>query len=341
MHALAIAVANEEKPFTLEMRRRLSAAFPAALKHLRAHGCGTLKLGAWGVLIAILGPMGGGIGQHESWLGQVTQGARAGCSDRTVRRHVPKLLAGGFLRQRREPRGQAAGRRHDKLFYRPGPVLLAALETFVGGRAKHLHPVDRSPDNLTDRSPDKVTTEPEKPRILELLASDTPPPHVAAALAAELVAAPAAPDSVHVVEEEVFKGGGGENLAREVLATRYTRAFPAMRAPAADPAELLQVLACLRLVPEANRELAIRDALEGAWLSNRSPRAPSVRFIFGSPDYFASHVEVGRLARERAAAAARRRALPVALVDDAQPVLTPEETQAAIAAAIAKLDGDA
>lgn len=335
MYALAIAPSSAPETFTPEMRRRLRAEFSGALTHLREHGCGGLKTGPWAVLVAILGPMGPGMGQHEggwlereeSWLGQVMQGQRAGCSDRTVRRHIPTLLAGGFLVQRREPRA-LGGRRHDKLYYRPGPVVLAALGSFVGQRPKHLKLVPRSPDNLTHGSPDRTATEPQKPKIFELLARDISPPDVTAALAAELsaTAIPAA-----VVEEEVFRGGDVENLAREALAAHFVRAFPGLRAPTvADPVELLQVMACLRLVHEGDRRLTLRDSMDGAWIASKD-RAPSAKFIWASPDYFARHAERGRARRLAAAARAHAATTKMEVPSSRSSSATPEEIAAAMA----------
>ena len=82
----------------------------------------------------------------------------------------------------------------------------------------------------------------------------------------------------------------------------------------------------------ASKSQTMRDAVDGAWAASKG-RAPTVRFIFGSFEWFLEHVERGRAARIAAAArlanTARQRALPEPEI----PRATPEEIAAAIARA--------
>jgi hypothetical protein len=126
-------------------------------------------------------------------------------------------------------------------------------------------------------------------------------------------------------------------IAREVLGARMARKYPDRAMPRwFDRAEIEHVALCTSLL-EGDRAKKIethRRAIDSAFSTSKSG-APTVRFIWGSPDHFFDHVARGeQLERDRAAREARRASRSSALpsVVETPPPSDPAELRARAAA---------
>lgn len=339
MHAQAIGAAVDgqgDSAFTLALRRRLRESWWLASYDLREQPeCASLEAGPWSVLLFLAPRWGPHEGGHEAWPAQERIARHVGCSVRSVYAHTATLERAGLLRTRRTRRPDGS----ERIYYAPGPALLAALARFVERyprgegdappRAKHLRSVSYPVETVAATPPATVAEEPVSIKSAELFLPEDSTPSAVAGSAGELDAAP-----VTLTEEEQAASEGGE-IAREALAARFARKHPDARAPryfdAADLAVVVQVARQLD-GSRASKSQTMRDAVDGAWAASKG-RAPTVRFIFGSFEWFLEHVERGRAARIAAAArlanTARQRALPEPEI----PRATPEEIAAAIARA--------
>jgi hypothetical protein len=125
-------------------------------------------------------------------------------------------------------------------------------------------------------------------------------------------------------------------IAREVLGARMARKYPDRAMPRwFDRGEIEHVALCTSLLDgdRAKKIETHRRAIDSAFSTSKSG-APTVRFIWGSPDHFFDHVARGeQIERDRAAREARRAsrsAVPPSAVET--PPSDPAELRARAAA---------
>jgi hypothetical protein len=148
----------DDDVFPLRDRLRLRDNFGFVLQQLRSRGPAfrTLAKGPWSVFIAIA--------THfqmnaEAWPGQDAIARISGCSTRAVRYHVTALERGGFFKLRRERRTDGG----ERIFYRPGPVMLRELTAFGEDYPKdHVKPFKPMPNAATS-APAALSTPTQRP----------------------------------------------------------------------------------------------------------------------------------------------------------------------------------
>ena len=170
MHAQAIGAAVDgqgDSAFTLALRRRLRESWWLASYDLREQPeCASLEAGPWSVLLFLAPRWGPHEGGHEAWPGQERIARHVGCSVRSVYAHTATLERAGLLRTRRTRRPDGS----ERIYYAPGPALLAALARFVERyprgegyappRAKHLRSVSYPVETVAATPPATVAEEP-------------------------------------------------------------------------------------------------------------------------------------------------------------------------------------
>jgi hypothetical protein len=285
--------------------------------------------------------------REECYPSQATIAALLKEDERSVRRYVGILVAGGFLAVRRERWRDGS----EHLYYRPGPVALAALDAFAARyprgedapRAKALRPLPPPPDRGSGGPPDRGSAEPNQHTKQNFLCSEAERPLSPPALP-EVPRPTRAPAGL---EEEVTTSRVAEDprgastplreVAIELLAARFARKHPGVPAPRPHVREVTIVLSRLRELrgsTEERRQTGL-DAIAGAWA--RSVDAPSVAYVFGSYEWFLDHAQRGAAegARERRRLASRARTTQIAQAQE--PVMSAAELAAAAAAALEAL----
>ncbi|MFI5296748.1 MAG: helix-turn-helix domain-containing protein [Polyangiales bacterium] len=200
-------------------------------------------------------------------------------------------------------------------------------------------------DALEDATVEPTSDETEEKKVFSSFdksTSDAAPPHVSeptssderegvSEAASTTSARPTSADAAPRVTEI------DRAIAREVLGARMARKYPDRAMPRwFDRGEIEHVALCTSLL-EGDRAKKIethRRAIDSAFSTSRSG-APTVRFIWGSPDHFFDHVARGeQLERDRAAREARRasRSSVPPTVIEATPPSDPAELRARAAA---------
>jgi hypothetical protein len=295
--------------FPLRERLRLRDSFGLALRELRQRPAfATLARGPWGLFIAIAVHWQG---NPEAWPSQETLASFSGWSCRAVRDHVVTLERRGFVRLRRQRRGDGS----ERLFYAPGAVTVAELAAFVARYPREgglRRPISPPPEATAGAPPEAIAGEPRDPDQRE--PSSCCEAHAVGSLPAERK------------QQQSIPCAEDEEVARLALVERMRRRYPARPTP--DPAvwrfdagDVAMVAACSAAI-EGDREakLAVhRAALTGAFAASKEG-PPTVRFTWGTLEHFFDHVERGRRQLraeepERRPAQRRGREAPASLVD--------------------------
>jgi hypothetical protein len=287
---------SDEDVFPVRLRLRLRDNFGFVLQQLRARGSAfrALGKGPWSAFIAIAAHFQM---NAEAWPGQEAIACFSGCSTRAVRYHVAELERSGFLTLRRERRAHGG----DRIFYRPGPVMLRGLAAFDSDfprdRPTVLKQVRRAasptqsvtpththhPETVAGTPPEPVATEPRDQNQIEPSSS--------------CEGAPAKPTAARLDEEEqptVSKED--REVARWALAERMKRKHPKRPPPRwFDRGDIEMVARCTATVDgdRAAKEQAHREAITGAFCASKDG-PPTARFIWDRLEHFLEHVERGR-----------------------------------------------
>jgi hypothetical protein len=328
----------DEDVFSFQDRLRLRDNFGFVLQQIRSPGIafGSLPKGPWSVFIASAVRFQL---NAEAWPGQEAIAQFSGCSTRAVRYHVAALERGGFLLLRRERRWDGG----ERIFYRPGPVMLCELaafrEKYPKDRPKVLNPKlpHRSAPVPLPPPPERTAGPPAGTVAMEPRDQDQTEPSSCRALVERKMPTRA------IEQQEVQVTQEDEDLARRALAERMARKHPTRPVPRwFDTGEVALVAACAAAVDgDFEAKLVVqRDAIAGAFLASRDG-PPTVRFIWGTLDHFFDHLERGRrkrLAGERSAKmrfeADRTKGMPRSM-----PVLPPRIPREQMAADLERLFG--
>jgi hypothetical protein len=300
---------SDEDVFPLRLRLRLRDNFGFVLQQLRARDPAfrPLAKGPWSVFIAIAAHFQM---NAEAWPGQEAIASFSGCSTRAARYHIAELESGGFLTLRRERRGDGG----DRIFYRPGPLMLRGLAAFDTGypkdRAKVLMPVravvlptqsvtptqTHRPANVAGTPAETVAMEPRDQNEIK-------PSSCCQGAPAKLAAAT-------LDEEEPVVSKEDREIARWALAERMKRKHPKRPPPRwFDRSDIEMVARCTATIEgdRAAKEQAQREAITGAFCASKDG-PPTARFIWERLEHFLEHVERGqKKLRNDAALDAQRR----------------------------------
>ncbi len=314
--------------FPLRERLRFRDKFGLALMDLRVRSTAfqALAKGPWALFIAIAVHWQS---NAEAWPSQEALARFSGWSSRAVRDQADTLERGGFIRVRRERRGDGS----ERIFYAPGLVTLAELAAFVERfpRERAKAP-QRDPEEALPPSPPLPIDPPE--------ASSGPPPEGSSMELSDLnfikpsscetptttsspTTSPLPPTeeqkSIELTEDD-------RDVARAALAERMKRKHPTRPAPRwFDAGELAMVAACSSaIVGDREAKLqAHREALDGAYITSKDG-PPTARFVWGKLEHFLDHVERGRQKARADARAARMRDAPPAPPSSARVVQAPQ-----------------
>jgi len=299
--------------FPLRDRVRLRDNFGFVLQELRKRGSvfRALAKGPWSVFIAIATHFQLHV---EAWPGQETIAHLSGCSTRAVRTHVGELERAAIYVLRRERRPDGG----ERIYYRPGPVMLRELATFSAD-----YPKDK-PKVLRPVPPAQVAA-PVAPRL------NPPPERVAGPLAERLSMEPdqerepdqdqrepssscesarARPRETALDQEEqprVCKED--REIARWALGERMKHKHPKRIPPRwFDRHDVEMVARCVAAVEgdRAAKEQAQREAIAGAFCASRDG-PPTARFVWEKLEHFFEHVERGHSKLRNEALEAQRR----------------------------------
>jgi Helix-turn-helix domain len=290
---------RDDDAFPIRERLRFRDNLGLGLRDVRVRPAfAALAKGPWALFIAIAVHWQG---NAEAWPSQETLARFSGWSSRAVRDQADTLERGGFIRLRRERRGDGS----ERIFYAPGLVTLLELAAFVERfpreRAK---PLPREPIHAAPEMPPPAPTPPEGPSgsppegpSMELRDQDQIKPSSCEARQASALTGAEEQQRIEVGAED-------REVARRALEERMQRKHPTRPAPRwFDAGELALVVACSSAI-EGNDETKVqahREAIVGAFLVSKDG-PPTVRFIWGKLDHFLDHVERGRrkLRAERA-----------------------------------------
>jgi hypothetical protein len=287
---------SNDDVFPVRLRLRLRDNFGFVLQQLRARDPAfqALAKGPWSVFIAIAAHFQM---NAEAWPGQEAIASFSGCSTRAVRYHIAQLESGGFLTLRRERRADGG----DRIYYRPGPLMLRGLAVFdthfPKDRPKLLKPVrpaalatqsvtptqTHHPERVAGTPAETVAMEPRDQNQIE--PSSSCESAVATSAAARL-------DE----EEQPTVSKEDREVARWALAERMKRKHP-KRAPPRwyDRSDIDMVARCTAAIEgdRAAKEQAQREAIAGAFCASKDG-PPTARFIWERLEHFLEHVERGR-----------------------------------------------
>jgi hypothetical protein len=275
--------------FPLRERLRFRDNFGLGLRDVRQRPAfAALAKGPWALFIAIAVHWQG---NAEAWPSQETLARFSGWSSRAVRDQALTLERGGFVRLRRERRGDGS----ERIFYAPGPVTLLELAAFV----------ERFPRERAK------TLQPEAPAQVAGPLTPTPPPEAASAAPPEGASmelrdqdqkepssceAPSAAPPIAEEQQGDVPSAEDTEVARVALGERMRRKHPTRPSPRwFDAGELAMVAACSAAI-EGDREAKLaahREALTGAFAASKDG-PPTVRFTWGTLEHFLDHVERGR-----------------------------------------------
>jgi hypothetical protein len=227
-----------------------------------------LPRGPWQLFQAIA--MHWGPESVEAWPSQETLGRAMRVTSRSVRAWTATLELAGAVVLRRELRADG----HERIYYAPGPATRAALE-----HAGRKWP--RPPPEMVSATPPEMVSEELNIKIQENFSSR--------------VRARAS-----TAEEKTDVTTDDEQAARDALGELAEKKHPRRPRPRVFDADAVAAAAaCARSIEGGNAAKleALRFAMAGAW--SVSDGAPSSRFIFGTLEHFAEHLERGQ-ARARA-----------------------------------------
>jgi len=294
--------------FPLRERLRFRDSFGHALLDVRARSAPFRRLakGPWALFIAIAVHWQS---NAEAWPSQAALARFSGWSTRAIRDHTDALEHAGFLRVRRERRGDGA----ERIFYAPGLVTLAALAAFVDrfprerGAWLHRPPRDDVAAPVISAALPEATAAAPPEAIAEELTDQDPEEPCSCGLA--VAAAPTRATLPATEEQQATIADEDREAARVALSERIRRKHPGRAAPRwFDAGELAMVAACASAL-DGDRDAKLRgvlDAIAGAFAVSRDG-PPTVRFIWGKLDHFLDHVERGRRRRLAVERDARRR----------------------------------
>jgi hypothetical protein len=301
--------------FPIRDRLRLRDNFGYVLQELRKRGTAfrSLAKGPWSVFIAIAAHFQL---NAEAWPGQEAIAHFSGCSIRAVRYYVAELERGGFLALRRERRGDGS----ERVFYRPGRVMLQELAAFCGD-----YPKDHSATLKTvgQVQATAVPTSTHPPAAVAV----TPPATVAGELrelnqnqsSSCLISTRTAslePDE----KQQPIVSQVDRQIARWALAERMKRKYPKRPPPRwYDQSDVEMVAICTAAVDgdRAAKEQAQREAIVGAFSSSKTG-PPTALFIWGKLAHFFEHVECGKRKLATDAREMQRRAQAIGPLRDGQ-----------------------
>lgn len=315
---------ERDDAFPLRERLRFRDNLGLGLRDVRQRpSFAALAKGPWALFIAIAVHWQG---NAEAWPSQETLARFSGWSSRAVRDQADTLERGGFIRLRRERRGDGS----ERIFYAPGLVTLVELAAFVERfprqRAKPLprEPTAPAAPRPSPTPPEANSGTPPEERSMELRDQDQidfssfceePPPR------GRPGAEKQQPGEVSREDREV---------ARRALEERMKRKHPTRPPPRwFDASEVALVAACSSAIEgdvDAKLE-AHRDAITGAFAASKNG-PPTVRFIWGKLDHFLDHIERERrkLRAERAAGLRSRGDRPAPrTIRATAPGVTPEQ----------------
>jgi hypothetical protein len=253
-----------------------------------------LAKGPWSVFIAITAHLQM---NAEAWPGQEAIASFSGCSTRAVRYHIAELESGGFLTLRRERRATGG----DRIYYRPGPLMLRGLAVFdtdfPKDRPKLLKPVrpaalpTQSVTPTQTHHPEKVAGTPAETVAMEPRDQNQIEPSSSCESAVATSAAARLDE-----EEQPIVSKEDREIARWALAERMKRKHPKRPPPRwYDRGDIDMVARCTATI-EGNRtakEQAQREAIIGAFGTSKDG-PPTARFIWEKLEHFLEHVERGR-----------------------------------------------
>jgi hypothetical protein len=254
-----------------------------------------LERGPWALLQAIAPHWQG---RTEAFPGQDRLALLTGYDVRSVRHFTDTLEGAGLVRLRRERRPDGSERIH----YAPGPALIAAAEAFRGRYPECAKPLSDVPMPIARQAhpPETLSGRPAEAVSGEL--SDLEDRREPSSSCARSTA-PANEEQAAGEISEIDR-----DVARAALAEHRRRRFPDRSATLFDAKDVATVAACSSAIG-GDGEAKLRaqlDALEGAFVASKG--APTVRYVWGSLDYFFGHELRGRLCREQAAQERARRA---------------------------------
>ncbi|HXX69248.1 MAG TPA: helix-turn-helix domain-containing protein [Polyangiaceae bacterium] len=304
---------NDDDVFPLQDRIRLRDNFGFVLQELRKRGptFRALAKGPWAVFIAIA--------THfqlhaDAWPGQEAIAHLSGCSTRAVRTHVSQLERAGIYELRRERRPDGG----ERIYYRPGPVMLRELATFrtdyPKDKPKVLRPVQAAkaaapvahtlnppPERIAGPLAERLSMEPDQER------EPDPDPREPSSSCEKARARPGA--TVLDQEEQPTVSREDQEIARWALRERIKRKRPKRPAPRwFDRNDVEMVARCVAAVDgdRAAKEQAQREAIAGAFCTSRDG-PPTARFVWEKLDHFFDHVERGQTKLRNEALEAQRR----------------------------------
>jgi hypothetical protein len=286
----------DEDVFPARFRLRLRDNFGFVLQQLRARDPAfrPLAKGPWSVFIAIAAHFQM---NAEAWPGQEAIASFSGCSTRAVRYHIAELESGGFLTLRRERHADGG----DRIFYRPGPLMLRGLAVFdtdfPKDRPKALRPVrpaappaqlvtptqTHHPEKAAGTPAETVAMEPRDQKQIEPSSSCEGAPAKSAAARLD-------------EEEHPTVSKEDRDVARWALAERMKRKHPKRPPPRwYDRGDIEMVARCTATIEgdRSAKEQAQREAIIGAFCASKDG-PPTARFIWEKLDHFQEHVERGR-----------------------------------------------
>ena len=331
---------QDAEVFPLRERFRFRDNFGQALQDLRRYNAAfaALAKGPWALFI--------GISVHwqssaEAWPSQQTLARFSGCSTRAVRGYAVTLERGGFVRLRRERQANGS----ERIYYAPGPVLLAALATFIEKypRERPTKALRRQPaEALSDGLAETIAGAPAEAASMEpkdqiRTSSSCEDADVTALEPAAPVLAlplPEPPLDLPLEEQEVVVTRADREIARITLAARMKRKYPKRPPPRwYDRADVEMVAKCTAAI-EGDRETKLqtnRDAIDGAFCASKEG-PPTSRFIWARLEHFLEHVERGRRKASTEERVARSRAQDHERVHPSPPLrtgpITPDEVAA-------------
>jgi hypothetical protein len=289
---------SDEDVFPVRLRLRLRDNFGFVLQQLRARDPAfrPLAKGPWSVFIAIAAHFQM---NAESWPGQEAIASFSGCSTRAVRYHLAELESDGFLTLRRERRASGG----DRIFYRPGPLMLRGLAAFdtdyPKDRPKVLKPArpvapptpSASVACTQTHHPEKVAGTPAETVAMEPRDQNTKKPSSSCESRPAMAAAARLDE-----EEQPVVSKEDREIARWALAERMKRKHPKRPPPRwYDRADIEMVARCTATIDgeRTAKEQAQRAAITGAFCASKDG-PPTARFIWEKLEHFLEHIERGQ-----------------------------------------------